>query len=306
MSNYTKKFRVEPGCPVKLKDFDPSEHGKHESHHKARSEIKQNKEKMDTLQELLYADNGHSLLIILQGLDAGGKDGVVKHVIRGMNPQGCVVTGFKQPTSQELSHDFLWRVHPHAPAKGRVAIFNRSQYEDVLVARVHKLASQKIWRERYGLINDWEELITKQNNTTILKFFLHISKKEQLARFEKRLDDPSKQWKISEADYKEREFWDDYTNAYEEMFKETSRRSAPWFIIPSNHKWFRNLSISQIIVESLERMILKRPEPSVDLKEIRKKYHIDLRREHRSKQGKPYHWSNDQESSSHENRNSQR
>jgi PPK2 family polyphosphate:nucleotide phosphotransferase len=279
MSDYTKKFMIEPGKSLKLKNFETSAHGKHTSHHEARSEIKKNKEKMDELQDLLYADSGHSLLIILQGLDAAGKDGVVKHVIRGMNPQGCAVTAFKQPTSADLAHDFLWRVHPHAPAKGRVEIFNRSHYEDVLVVRVHNLASQKIWRERYSLINDWKELITKQNKTTILKFFLHISKEEQLVRFEKRLDDPSRQWKISESDYKERDFWDDYTLAYEEMLKETSRPSAPWFIIPSDHKWFRNLAISQIIVESLENLKLKRPEPSVDLKEIRKKYHKDVRKE---------------------------
>jgi PPK2 family polyphosphate:nucleotide phosphotransferase len=283
MSDYTRKFMIEPGSSVKLKDFDPNDHGKHTSHHKSRSEIEKNLEKMEALQYLLYANSKHSLLIVLQGLDAGGKDGVVRHVIRGMNPQGCVVTGFKQPNPEDLAHDFLWRVHPHAPAKGRVAIFNRSHYEDVLVARVHHLASEKMWRGRYGDINDWENLIAKQNNTTVLKFFLHISKEEQLERFKDRLGDPSRQWKISESDYKERDFWNDYTLAYEEVLQETSRPYAPWFVIPSNHKWFRNLAISQIIVESLEKLKLQRPEPTVDLKEIREKYHGDVLKEEKRK-----------------------
>jgi PPK2 family polyphosphate:nucleotide phosphotransferase len=283
MSDYTKNFMIEPGSSVKLKDFDPNAHGKHTSHHKSRFEIAKYMEKMDALQYLLYAEKKHSLLIVLQGLDAGGKDGVVRHVIRGMNPQGCVVTGFKQPNPEDLAHDFLWRVHPHAPAKGRVAIFNRSHYEDVLVARVHHLASEKMWRGRYGDINDWENLIAKQNNTTVLKFFLHISKEEQLERFKDRLGDPSRQWKISESDYKERDFWNDYTLAYEEVLQETSRPYAPWFVIPSNHKWFRNLAISQIIVESLEKLKLQRPEPTVDLKEIREKYHGDVLKEEKRK-----------------------
>ena len=232
MSDYSKKFVVESGSRVKLKDFDPNAHGKHHSHHEAGSEIERNLEKMDAMQDLLYAEGKHSLLIVLQGLDAGGKDGVIRHVIRGMNPQGCAVTGFKQPTSRELAHDFLWRVHPHAPAHGRVAIFNRSHYEDVLVARVHNLAPEKTWKERYRLINEWEELIVKQNNTTILKFFLHISKEEQLARFKERLEDPSRQWKISESDYKERDYWEEYTRAYEEMLERTSHARAPWFVDP--------------------------------------------------------------------------
>jgi PPK2 family polyphosphate:nucleotide phosphotransferase len=281
MSDYSKKLITEPGVKVNLKDLNPGAHGKYSSHHEARSEIEKNLKKMDALQDLLYAEGKHSLLIVLQGLDAGGKDGVVRHVIRGMNPQGCAVTGFKQPTSEDLAHDFLWRVHPHAPRQGHVAIFNRSHYEDVLVARVHKLVPEKTWKERYRLINDWEELLAKQNNTTILKFFLLISKEEQLTRFKERLEDPSRQWKITESDYKERDYWEEYTRAYEETLEKTSHGHSPWFVIPSNHKWFRNLAISQIIVESLEGLKLMRPEPTVDLKEIRKKYHEDVLKEER-------------------------
>jgi polyphosphate kinase 2 (PPK2 family) len=164
-------------------------------------------------------------------------------------------------------------VHPHVPAKGSVVIFNRSHYEDVLVARVHDLVPEKIWSKRYDEINDFEKLITTQNDTTILKFFLHISKEEQLARFEKRLDDPARQWKISESDYKEREYWDDYTKAFEDVLNKTSTEHAPWFIIPSNHKWFRDLAISQIIVRQMEDMDMQFPKPTVNLAEIRRKYH---------------------------------
>jgi PPK2 family polyphosphate:nucleotide phosphotransferase len=181
--------------------------------------------------------------------------------------------GFKQPTAEELAHDFLWRVHPHVPAKGSVAIFNRSHYEDVLVVRVHGLAPEKVWSKRYDEINDFEKLIAAQNNTTILKFFLHISMQEQLARFAKRLDDPARQWKISESDYKEREYWNDYTEAFEDVLTKTSTEQAPWFVIPSNHKWFRDLAVSQIIARIMEDMKMQMPKPTVDLAKIRWEYH---------------------------------
>ena len=184
-----------------------------------------------------------------------------------------MAVNFKEPTPKELAHDFLWRVHPHVPAKGSVAIFNRSHYEDVLVARVHGLVPKKIWSKRYDQINDFEQLIATENNTTILKFFLHISKDEQLARFKKRLDDPTRQWKISESDYKEREYWGDYVKAFEDVLTRTSTECAPWFIIPSNHKWFRDLAISQIIVRQMEAMGMQLPKPTVNLAEIRRKYH---------------------------------
>jgi PPK2 family polyphosphate:nucleotide phosphotransferase len=273
MSNYLKKLIVEPGSKIRLKHFDPSYHGKHESRKSVLPEIQENLQKMAELQYLMYAENRHSLLIVLQGLDAGGKDGVVRHVLTGMNPSGCVSVNFKQPTAKELAHDFLWRVHPHLPAKGSVAIFNRSHYEDVLVARVHNLVPENVWSKRYDQINNFEQLISTENNTTILKFFLHISREEQLARFKKRLDDPARQWKISESDYKEREYWNDYTEAFEDVLTRTSTKHAPWFIIPSNHKWFRDLSISQIITRTMEEMDMQLPKPTANLAEIRRKYH---------------------------------
>jgi len=273
MSNYQKKLVVKPGSKIRLKHFDYGYHGKHESHKGALPEIQENLQKMEELQYRMYAENKHSLLIVLQGLDAAGKDGVVRHVLTGMNPSGCVSVNFKQQTAKELAHDFLWRVHPHVPAKGSVAIFNRSHYEDVLVARVHDLVPEKVWSKRYDQINDFEQLIATENNTTILKFFLHISKDEQLARFKKRLDDPARQWKISDSDYKERDYWGDYTRALEDVLDKTSTEHAPWFIIPSNHKWFRDLAISQIIVRQMEDMDMQLPKPTVNLAEIRREYH---------------------------------
>src|SRR6058998_1016339 len=273
MSNYRKKLVVNPGSNIRLKHFDPGYHGKHESHKSALPEIQENRQKMKDQQYLMYAENKHSLLIVLQGLDAAGKDGVVRHVLTGMNPSGCVAVNFKEPTAKELAHDFLWRVHPHVPAKGSVAIFNRSHYEDVLVVRVHGLVPEKVWSKRYDQINDFEQIIATENNTTILKFFLHISKEEQLARFEKRLDDSKRQWKISESDYKERDYWDDYTKAFEDVLNKTSTEHAAWFIIPSDHKWFRDLAVSQIIVREMEAMEMQFPKPTVNLAEIRRKYH---------------------------------
>jgi len=273
MSNYLKKLIVKPNSKIRLKHLDPDYHGKHESRESALPEIQKNLQKMEPLQYLMYAENKHSLLIVLQGLDAAGKDGVVRHVLTGMNPSGCVSVNFKQPTARELAHDFLWRVHPHVPAKGSVAIFNRSHYEDVLVARVHNLVPEKVWSKRYDQINDFERLIATENNTTILKFFLHISKEEQLERFKKRLDDPARQWKISDSDYKERDYWKDYTEAFEDVLSKTSTERAPWFIIPANHKWFRDLTISRIITRAMEEMNMQLPKPTVNLAEIRREYH---------------------------------
>jgi PPK2 family polyphosphate:nucleotide phosphotransferase len=229
-------------------------------------------ERMAKLQYLLYADGNQSLLVVLQALDAGGKDGVVRHVFSAMNPQGTSVVGFKQPSRLEASHDFLWRAHLQTPGKGEVMIFNRSHYEDVLVVRVHKLVPRPVWSERYELINDFEKMLV-QNGTRILKFYLHISPEEQLKRFEQRLDDPSRHWKISESDYSERELWSDYTEAFEEAMERTSTKHAPWYVIPSNHKWFRNLAISEIVADTLEDMHLKLPPTNVDIADISRKYH---------------------------------
>jgi PPK2 family polyphosphate:nucleotide phosphotransferase len=269
---YLNRFRVHPGHKVRLKDIDPGFKDHHESHKKAAEEMERDREKLRALQALLYADGRRSLLICLQGLDAGGKDGTISHILGAMNPQGCRVTGFKQPSTEELAHDFLWRIHRATPARGQVAIFNRSHYEDVLVVRVHHLVPRKVWSRRYDEINEFEKELV-DSDTHILKFYLHISKKEQLKRFEDRLDDPTKQWKISEADYKERKFWGDYTTAYEEALSRCSTPHAPWFIIPSDHKWFRNLAIARIVVEHLKALHMKPPEPSVDLQHIRREYH---------------------------------
>ena len=236
--DYRKKFAVKPGERIRLAKIDPAYTGKHESHETAEAGIRQYVERMD-LQYLLYADGAQSLLIVLQGLDAAGKDGVIRHLFSGMNPQGTSVFCFKQPSKAELDHDFLWRVHLRAPGKGEVAIFNRSHYEDVLVVRVHDLVPPPVWSKRYDLINDFEKLLAR-HGTRILKFYLHISPEEQLERFRQRLDDKSRQWKISESDYSECELWPQYIKAYEDVLALTSTKRAPWYVISANHKWFRN------------------------------------------------------------------
>jgi PPK2 family polyphosphate:nucleotide phosphotransferase len=270
--NYRKMFRAKPGEKLRLGKIDPSFTGEHGSEATAKEATEHCGAKLAREQNLLYAEHKHSILIVLQAMDAGGKDGTIKHVFSGVNPQGVHVTSFKQPTSVDLAHDFLWRVHPHAPGRGEIAIFNRSHYEDVLVTRVHKLIDKATWTQRYRQIRDFETLLT-QNGTTILKFFLHISKEEQLARFAQRLEDPGRNWKISEADYTEREFWDDYIEAFQDAIRATSTREAPWYVIPSNAKWFRNLAVSQIIADAMADLALAYPPPSVNLAEIRRKYH---------------------------------
>jgi PPK2 family polyphosphate:nucleotide phosphotransferase len=220
------------------------------------------------LQELLYADKRHAILIVLQGVDSAGKDGVIRHVFDGVNPQGVQVASFKAPTEEELEHDFLWRVHPHTPAKGRIAIFNRSHYEDVLAVRVHKLVPSDVWEARYRAINEFERELAKEG-TVVLKFFLLIDAKEQKERLQERLDDPTKRWKLSPSDIRERKYWSQYTEAYEEAIRETNTDWAPWYVIPSNHKWFRNWAISKILVETLEGLKLSYPDASPDLKSIK-------------------------------------
>jgi PPK2 family polyphosphate:nucleotide phosphotransferase len=270
--NYLQRFRVAPESKVKLKEIDPSFKDGHESHESAAEEIAHYQKKLWELQELLYAERRHSLLICLQALDTGGKDGTINHVLGAMNPQGCRVAAFKQPSAEEAAHDFLWRAHKAAPSRGEVVIFNRSHYEDVLVVRVHNLVPKETWSRRYDRINEFEKTLVA-HDTQILKFYLHISKEEQLKRFKERLDDSSKHWKISEADYKERGFWDEYVNAYQDALSLCSTQYAPWFIIPANHKWFRNLVIARIVVEHLETLNMKFPKPTVDLNHIREEYH---------------------------------
>lgn len=267
--DYRQKFVVEEGKKVKLSKIDPEETCGYNKKKNALEHLEENTRKLADLQYKLYSENKQSLLIVLQALDAGGKDGTINHVLAPMNPQGCRVQGFKAPSAEERAHDFLWRIHKAAPKNGEVVIFNRSHYEDVLIARVHNLVPKKIWLTRYEFINEFEKMLVC-HNTKIVKFFLHISKDEQLKRFEKRLDLPEKHWKISDGDYSERQFWDQYTEAFEDAISKCSTKYAPWYVIPANNKWFRNLAVSQILVETMEDMKLKLPEPSVDIEEIRK------------------------------------
>lgn len=270
--DYFNKFLVEPGSKADLGNIDPDFKDKHESHSHALPEIEAYSEKLGELQHLMYAENKRSLLICLQGRDAAGKDGTINHVLAAVNPQGCIVTGFKVPSKEEASHDFLWRCHKATPAKGQMAIFNRSHYEDVLVVRVHNLVPKNVWERRYEHINSFEKML-HDDDTHILKFFLHISPDEELQRFKERIDDPARRWKISEADYAERPYWDAYTEAFEDAVEKCSKKHAPWFVIPANHKWFRNLAISRIICEYLESLKMEYPAPTVDIDEIKKKYH---------------------------------
>jgi PPK2 family polyphosphate:nucleotide phosphotransferase len=215
--------------------------------------------RLQPLHELLYAENKHALLIVLQGMDAAGKDGTIKHVMSGVNPQGCAVTSFKQPSPQELAHDFLWRIHAAVPPKGSIGIFNRSQYEDVLIARVHKLVPKNVWEGRYGQINAFEKILT-ENGVKILKFFLHISAAEQKKRFEDRLNDPQKNWKASAADFNEREYWDEYQKAYADALVKCDSDDAPWYVIPGDHKWFRNYAVGEVIIQTLDSLKMEFPE----------------------------------------------
>ena len=270
--NYRKRFGVAPGQPVRLANLDPAFTGEYESAHAAQDETEAAYRSLASLQDLLYAEQKHSLLVVLQAPDAGGKDGTISHVFSALNPAGTTVTSFKQPTLAEQAHDFLWRVHPHAPAKGHLAIFNRSHYEDVLVTRVHGAIDKATWTTRYERIRAFEAALI-DSGTHIVKFFLHISKEEQLSRFAQRVDDPARNWKVSEADYTERALWDDYTEAFQDAIGATSTHRAPWYIIPSNHKWFRNLAVSQIIAGTLKDIGMSFPKATVDLADIRRKFH---------------------------------
>lgn len=269
---FKQKYFVEPDSKLKLSRFDPADTGKYKDDDVAGAETCGHVARLQKLQYKLYAESQRSLLVVLQGLDAAGKDGTIRHVISGTNPQGVKVADFKEPTAVELAHDFLWRIHPHEPAQGQIAIFNRSHYEDVLVVRVHKLVPKSVWSKRYARIRQFEELLG-ENGVKIIKFFLHISPGEQLKRFAERLNDPNRNWKISESDYTERELWESYTEAFEDALRLTSSKDAPWYVVPSDRKWFRNLVISKIIADTLDDMNLKIPAPKIDLDAIRQKYH---------------------------------
>jgi len=267
---FSEKLVVPPGTKVKLADWDPDETFGFKKGSKVERLTAKSIDRLDDLQNLLWASKEYAVLIVLQSPDAGGKDGTIRHVMSGMSPQGCRVTAFKAPTPEELQHDFLWRVHKVVPAKGEVGIFNRSHYEDVLVVRVRGLAPRSVWSRRYDEINSFEQVLS-ESRVKILKFFLHISKEEQKERFEERLEDPSKQWKLAESDLEDRERWAEYVKAYEELLSRCSTAAAPWFIIPANKKWFRNLAISSIVAEALEGLKLKFPQPSFDISRVRLK-----------------------------------
>ena len=269
---YSDLFQVKPDTKVNLSKIDPDFTAGYKNESSIKGKLKKYNQSLRDLQYSLYAEGKWSLLICLQGMDAAGKDGTINHVLGSTDPQGVRVCGFKVPTAEEAAHDFLWRIEKQVPAKGEVVIFNRSQYEDVLVVRVHNLVPEERWSKRYNFINNYERQLAA-NNTHILKFFLHISPEEQLKRYGERLDDPARQWKISEADYKERAFWKQYAEAYEDAISKTSTAHAPWFVIPANHKWFRDLAVSRIVVEQLESLGIKHPKPQVDIAEIRRKYH---------------------------------
>ena len=275
--NYIKKFKIEPNSKVRLSEIDASYKGDGDKD-SAQAELERCAQQLHDLQFLMYAENRRSLLIILQGMDAAGKDGVINHVLTAMNPQGCRVYDFKTPSTEELAHDYLWRIHQATPRKGYVAVFNRSHYEDVLAVRVHNLVLKEVWSKRYDEINAFEKELVN-NGTHIIKFYLHIDKEEQLARFKQRLDDPNREWKISEADYAEREYWPDYRKAYEDAISKCSTKYAPWYIIPANRKWFRDLAVSKILVNELESLNMRFPPPTVNITEIKKKYHAALKEE---------------------------
>ncbi len=254
---------AKPGKRVRLKDWDPEDTFGWEIE-EARDRTEKNIEKIFALQNVLAAESRHAVLVVLQAMDAGGKDGTIRKVMRGLNPQGCKVMSFKAPTAEELAHDFLWRVHKVCPAKGEIGIFNRSHYEDVLIVRVREMVPKRAWSKRYELINAFEHLLAA-NGTTIRKFYLHIGKDEQKQRLEERLADPQKHWKFNLGDLKERELWGDYMAAFEEAIERCSTEDAPWFVIPANQKWFRDLAVSQVLLDTLESLDLKYPEPEADL-----------------------------------------
>lgn len=254
-------LKVRPGSSVDLTKFDSADTGGLHSKDEAQSELQTLKKRLFALQQHLYADNRHALLIVFQAMDGGGKDGVIRQVMSGINPQGCEVTSFKAPSLEERQHDFLWRIHQAVPSYGRIGIFNRSHYEDVLIARVKGLVPPEIWEARYEMINRFEEHL-HGNRVTVLKFYLHISKEEQAERFVKRLVDPKKNWKFDPADLEERKRWDAYMEAYAAALGRCSTPQAPWYVIPSDRKWYRDLAVARVLVEALEALPLQWPELS--------------------------------------------
>jgi len=254
------RYRVKPGESVHLKDRNPVDHHQFATKNEACLQTAALLKRLDHWQERLYAGRQRSLLIILQGMDTSGKDGTIRHVLTGINPQGCQVASFKTPTPEEASHDFLWRVHRYAPAQGMISIFNRSHYEDVIITRVHHWVSDRDIRRRFEVINEFEKSLV-EGGTAVVKFFLHISKDEQKQRLEARLKDPEKRWKFSRADLAERGYWKSYRRAYEWALEATSTEDAPWYVVPADHKWYRDWVVAEVLVRIFEEMRLKTPKP---------------------------------------------
>ena len=262
------QYLVKPGGKVHLNNWDPNDNSAFEGDKEAgKTLLKELNTDLAKLQEILYAENRHRILIVLQGMDTSGKDGVISHVFEGVDPQGLKITNFKVPSEVELDHDYLWRVHQHTPGKGDIAIFNRSHYEDVLVVRVHELVPKQVWLKRYDQINHFEKMLTEEG-CTILKFFLHIDLDEQKARLQARLEDPTKIWKFRTGDLEERKSWPDYIKAYEDVLSKTSTEWAPWYIVPANKKWYRNIVVGSVLVDALRKLDMKYPEPEEDLSNI--------------------------------------
>ncbi len=259
------RYRVRPGSRVDLSQWDPGDTAAFEGGKAAgKAELKRLVERLSQLQHLMWAEDRHKLLVVLQAMDSGGKDGTIRRVFGGVNPQGVRVANFKAPTRRELEHDYLWRIHRHTPGNGEIAVFNRSHYEDVLIVRVLGLVPQERWSRRYDHINHFERLLADEG-TTILKFYLHISKDEQKERLQARLDDPTKNWKFNSGDLDHRARWDDYLAAFEAVLERTSSEHAPWFVVPANRKWYRNIVVARTIVDTLESLDMRYPDPEEDL-----------------------------------------
>jgi PPK2 family polyphosphate:nucleotide phosphotransferase len=275
-ADLAKPYRISKGKDFRIKDYDPQDTNSIKSKKRAKETLEHSKQLLSEFQEKLYAQDRWSLLLIFQAMDAAGKDGAVKHVMSGINPQGCDVTSFKAPSKEELDHEYLWRAHRVIPARGKIGIFNRSYYEEVLVVRVHQdllnaqqlpkeLVSKHIWEERYEDINNFEKYLVR-NGVIVMKFFLHLSKGEQKKRFLERLEMPEKNWKFSMADVKERAYWKDYQKAYEEMIQNTATNHAPWYVIPADNKWFTRLAVAGAIIHKLHSLDLQFPEVDDDKK----------------------------------------
>ncbi|MBI9045545.1 MAG: polyphosphate kinase 2 family protein [Anaerolineaceae bacterium] len=263
-----ENYRVKQDQKISLADWNPDDKSEFDTNKsEGKKHLLELNNELEILQEALFAEGKHKLLIVLQGMDTSGKDGTIRHVFEGVNPQGVKVASFGVPTKNELAHDYLWRVHNKTPKKGEIVIFNRSHYEDVLVVRVHKLVEKSVWQRRFEHINAFEKLLADEG-TTILKFFLHINPEEQKERLQARLDDPSKHWKFNPNDLNERKLWADYTKAYEDVLAKTSTSYAPWYIVPANRKWYRNLVIAQTLIDTLKGFNIQFPESEEDLSGI--------------------------------------